>query len=289
MPQIDRALILKAATTIGVLGSGAHSAPRIIAALCNPKVSADQVAVLIAQEPALYVRVLRVANSAYYGQSRSITNVERALVLLGLDAVRGIAAAACLDRTLSLTGKCVLLNMQALIHHSHATAAAAESLARIVYPSLAPEAFIAGLLHNLGIAAQIQLDTPGIQAMIELRASGDNRDVRELELEKSAVNHAECSAVIFEAWQLPENLIAGTRHHHNPMLAPEAHRPLAALVNLGANLGLAAGITYVLEPKPTDRNETAMAYLGLNSEQMDSVAEKLPERVAELSAALSPG
>ena len=44
------------------------------------------------------------------------------------------------------------------MHHSHATAAAADSLARIVHPGLAQEAFIAGLLHNLGVAAQIHLE-----------------------------------------------------------------------------------------------------------------------------------
>jgi len=279
-------MILKAASTIGVLGSGAHSAPRIIAALCNASISADQVAGLISQEPSLYARVLRVANSAYYGQSRSITTVERALVLLGLDAVRGIAAAACLDRTLVRAGSIELINMRALMHHSHATAAAADSLARIVHPGLAQEAFIAGLLHNLGVAAQIHLDSPGIRAILELRRNGDARGIRELELEQSSVSHEDCASVIFEAWQLPESLIAGTCHHHDPMQAPAPHRQLAALVNLGATLGLAAGNTYALEPTPSERNEQAMECLGLSGSQVDEVAESLPERVAELSAAL---
>jgi len=100
------------------------------------------------------------------------------------------------------------------------------------------------------------------------------------------VSHEACASVIFEAWQLPENLVAGTCHHHDPMLAPEPHRKLAALINLGANLGLAAGSTYALELAPSERNEQAMDCLGLSSAQVDEVAEALPERVAELSAAL---
>ena len=90
--------ILKSAASIGVIGSGAGTVPRLMAALCDPDVSAAVVEDLVGRDPVLSLRVLRVANSAFYGQSRSITRIERALQLLGLDAVRGIAAAACLDR-----------------------------------------------------------------------------------------------------------------------------------------------------------------------------------------------
>src|ERR1700692_2204159 len=104
-PSVDRTQILRAAASLGVLGSGANSAPRIMGALCNPAVSPKQVAALVGREPALYARVLRVANSPYYGQSRSITTIDRALVILGTDAVRGIAAAACLDPRLRRRGE----------------------------------------------------------------------------------------------------------------------------------------------------------------------------------------
>jgi len=122
-----------------------------MAALCNSDVSPGEVESLVLGEPALYARVLRIANSAYYGQARSITTLSRAVVVLGLDAVRGIAAAACLDRTLPRGWKHPLVDMNAVVHHSVATAAAAEALARIRHPDLAAEAFVAGLLHkNLG-------------------------------------------------------------------------------------------------------------------------------------------
>jgi HD-like signal output (HDOD) protein len=179
-----------------------------------------------------------------------------------------------------------LVDMKALMQHSLATAAAAESLARIRNPALASEAFIAGLLHNLGIVVQIHLDSTGIKAMIELRKADDTRDMRALETEHVSVGHEECIAVVFEEWQLPESLITATRHHHDPMAAREPHRDLAALINLGANLGLASGSTFTLEPAPVARNATAMSWLGLNEDQVDDVAIALPARVAELRQAL---
>jgi HD-like signal output (HDOD) protein len=283
---VDRAQILKHAASIGVLGAGAHGAPQIMAALCNSEVDARVVGTLLRKEPALCARVLRVANSPYYGQSRSITTLDRALVVLGLDAVRGIAAAACLDRTMSPGSEQSLVDMGALLQHSLATASAAESLARIQNPALASDAFIAGLLHNLGIVVQLHLDSPGITAMIDLRKSDDTRDMRALESQHASIGHEECIAVIFEEWKLPESLIAATRHHHDPMAAIEPHRALAALINLGATLGLASGSTFMLEPVPIAHNAAAMSWLGLNEEQVDEVAIALPGRVAELRQAL---
>jgi HD-like signal output (HDOD) protein len=285
-PSIDRAQILKAAAALGVLGTGADAAPRIMAALCDPAVSAGQVAALVRKEPALYARVLRVANSPYYGQSRSITTIDRALVLLGVDAVRGIAAAACLDRSMPRRGEDSVVDIKSVVRHSIATAAAAESLARIRRPALAAEAFIAGLLHNLGIVVQLHLDAPGIRAMIRLREAGDLRAMRALESDCAAIGHEDCVGVIFEAWQLPESLIAAARDHHDPMAAAPLHRELAALINLGATLALAGGSTFGLEPSPVARNASAMAWLELDDEQLDGVALDMRARVAALRSAL---
>ncbi len=211
--------------------------------------------------------------------------MERALLRLGLDAVRGIAAVTCLDRTMVRSNGC-LVDMKVLVQHSLVTAAAAESLARIQRRSLAPAAFIAGLLHNLGVAVQIHLDTPGINAMIAARQTDATRDIRLLELECAAVGHEECVAVMFEAWQLPDSLVAAARHRHDPMEAPEAHRELASLVNLGANLALACGSTFMLEPAAVECNALAMTQAGIGEVDLNGVAAALPEHLAELRRAL---
>ena len=142
----NRELLLKAAATLGVLG-GSEAAPgRILSLLCNPRAEPAEVSALIKHQPALCARVLRVANSAYFGQSRQVKTVERAFFVLGMDGVRGVAAAACLERTLRVCGSTAVLNMNQLLKHSIATAVAAECLAGLVRPGLAADAFIAGLL-----------------------------------------------------------------------------------------------------------------------------------------------
>jgi HD-like signal output (HDOD) protein len=287
--QIGAAQILKAAASIGVLGGSVDSGPRLLVCLCNPQISAREIAALIQTEPAMYARVLRVANSPYYGKTRSVTTVERAIVLLGLDAVRGIAAAVCLDRIMTRENNGALVDVKALLLHSLGTAAAAEWLARLRRRTLASHAFIGGLLHNLGILVQVHLDPLGIKAIIDARQIDTALDIRLLEFERAAVRHEECAATIFAAWRLPDSLVAAAQHHHDPMAAPEAHRELTALINLGANLALACGNTFVLEPAPMERNLAAMTLLGISAEDLDRATMELPGRFDELRGAVLGG
>jgi HD-like signal output (HDOD) protein len=285
-PQFSVGQILNGAASLGLLGASAHSGPRLIAILCNPQISARETVDLIRTEPAIHLRILRVANSTYYGQMRSVTTIDRALVLLGLDAVRGIAAAVCVGRTMARGGTGPLVDLTALLHHGLAAATAAESLAGLTCPARSADAFIAGLLHNLGTVVQMHLDAPGMRSMIAARSVGAGRDMRALESMHAAVGHEECAATIFEAWQLPDALVAAARHHHEPSEAPGAHRELTALVNLGANLALASGHTFALESDPGVRDSSAVAQLGLSDADMNHVEASLPQRMGELRGAL---
>ena len=285
-PELDRR-ILRAAAALGVVGGGAHGAQRLLALLCDPQVSVAQVADVLAREPGLALRVLRVANSAFYGVSRHVRTIERAFTLLGLDAVRGIAAAACLDRTLPRGGETAPIDLDALVRHSLATAVAAESLARIRHRALAPDAFISGLLHNLGVTLQLQVDPGGFRSLLEALSAAPQGHLPELEAQRVLVGHEHCVAVLFDAWQLPAALVEATRHHHDPLGAAAEHRELAALLHLGVQLSLAGGNTHALEPCAPQRSAAAMALLGLDDADLDRVAAELPERVRLLREALA--
>lgn len=281
------AAILRAAAALGALSGGGHAAPRILAQLCDPEIKATEVTALIDCEPGLSLRVLRVANSAYYGLARKVTTVDRALVVLGLDAMRGIAAAAYLDRTVMRAGETTPIDLDALVRHSLGTAVAAEALARSRRCALAPEAFIAGLLHNLGVMVQLRLDPGGVDAMLEALRTTPERDRSVLEAECVSVGHEHCAAVLFEAWQLPAALAAAARHHHHPLRAPEPHRGLAALVNVGVHLSLACGNTHALEPAAGSPDRAAMALLGVDDADLERVSAELPARLTQLRDAFA--
>ena len=286
-PRFDAAQILEAAKSAGILGAGAQTGFGLVAALFDPIMTVDGLAALVSTEAVICARVLRVANSPFYGQRRRVTTVDHAFVILGFDAIRGIAAAVCLDRSLTPMAIDRPVDVQALLHHSVATAAAAESLGRLRRPDLASHAFVAGLLHNLGILVQAQLDPHGVGAMIESGRSDPGFDIRSLESQHAAVGHEECVASIFESWQLPTGLAEAARHHHNPAEATEAHRDLAILVGLGAQLAARSGSGSLLEPRHAHWVGTASEALRLTEQHMAQVADELPERVADLRATVT--
>jgi HD-like signal output (HDOD) protein len=282
---VTDAQIRKAASNVGVIGAS-HAAPRILSLLSNPRVDARDVAALISQEPGLSVRVLRIANSAFYGQSRNISTVESALRLLGLDAVRGIAAAACMDRTLLAQQGGAPLDLRQLVRHSLAAAIGARDLATRHRIGLAGDAFIGGLLHKLGVTVQIQLDGPGVRAMLEARAAGIEGDLTELEAGRVSVGHERCLEVVFSSWSLPEALVAACCHHHNPGEAPGGYVALASLVHLGACLALASGHTWALEPVAIAPSAAALAALGVEEGELAHISATLPDRVLALQSEL---
>src|SRR5258706_6119700 len=121
--------IIRAAGALSARGNNARL-PLVVAALSDPDISVTDIVAAMKRQPDLSARVLRVANSAYYGQTRGIDTVDRAIMLLGLDAVRGIAAAACFNHALLSSRDTALLDTTAFLRHSVAVAVAAETLAR---------------------------------------------------------------------------------------------------------------------------------------------------------------
>jgi HD-like signal output (HDOD) protein len=282
--SIDNSEVIRAATTLGVIGGGAASAHRILAALCDPALGAEQIAELVQREPGLAARVLKVANSAYYGRSREVSSVVQALLVLGLDAVRGIAAAACLDRSIVRTEPRAAIDPQALVSHSVASGFAAESLAKLRHTSIAAEAFMGALLHDFGVPVQERVDTPGVIALLEALENTPDANVSELEKSLVKIGHEQCAEIVFDAWQLPRSMVIAAKYHHDPMAAPGPARELATLVHLGVQVALEAGFIHGLEPRPLPvPREPLLKFLQIDAGSLDLIGETLAERVLLLT------
>jgi HD-like signal output (HDOD) protein len=278
--SIADADILQAAKALGVIGGGDKSAYQILATLCDPKLDARQISEVIQRDPGIAARVLKVANSAYYGSSRRIGSLDRALLLLGLDGIRTIAAAACLDRGTPRNSHRAPIDPRALTLHCLASAFAAESLSKRSGRAGPTEAFMAALLHDFGIPVQERLDSPGVVQLLQALAADPEGSPAELEEALVQVSHARCAEVVFQDWHLPETIVTAVRHHEAPARAPAPLRELASLVHLGMLVAFQAGFMHPLEPRPGRvARELLVRSLGLAEEDIEPIAAGLPERV----------
>ena len=281
-----RAAILEAANALHMEGTGKNSPARLIGQLCDERLTADELVTRIEAHPVLCARVLKVANSPYYGQGGSVATIKRALLLLGVNAVRGIAAAACIRQVMPHRMG-LIPDLPAIMTHSLATAVACDMLASAALPSVAPDAFIAGLIHNLGAVVQASLNPTGTAALIAARLADSSQNLRTVELQYCQPGHEECAAVLFDSWSLPESLVISAQHHHMPQQAPESNRLLARLVWAGGHLALCCRKTYALEPVAPARDDAGLLELGVLPKHLDFVMAELGQKVELLNRALT--
>lgn len=281
-----RKQILHAATSLGPITAAAGAA-RLLAALYAEPVDVRSVVGLINSEPAITIRVLRVANSAYYGLSWSVASVRRAVLVLGLDAVRAIAAAACLERALPATAASVHKARQLLLH-SIATAAACQALAADTHPTRAADAFLSGLLHDIGVAVQLRLDAYDgfIQLAQPPTSSSADAGLKPALAGHDGRDHAEGGALIVSEWNLPIWLSWVVAAHGRPFDVPAPHRPLACLLALADQLAVQHGYGHGPDDHHAWNTEALASEALVPIACIDAVGRRLPDLTEHIYQAL---
>jgi len=275
--------ILGAARAIGTVGGSSGTISALLAVLYSDDADPYRISELISCEPGLTARVLKVANSSYYGLSRSVSSVERAVLVLGLDAVRGIAASACLERAMP-RADAAGIDPAPLLEHSIAVAAASQSIAKLCRPQLANDVFIAAVLHDLGAVLQNRANPHGLQKFLAGEGGATlDRGLREMQL--VGFTHEHAAAVAFESWSLPESLTLPVLHHHAPLAAPASCRDQACILNLADHLAARIGLDPLKEWNVDAWPEPVIAALGLTVAALEPILAALPDQAAGLSNA----
>lgn len=246
--------------------------PRLLRVLAEQDVNLQyqQLRELLRVDPALAARVLKVANSAFYG-ARSIASIDRALTVLGAVAVAGIAVVARFDGALALRGSPgeVLVRLR---RHSLVTAVAAKALAERVADRVwnRESAFVLGLLHDLGWLVQLQLQNErSLQCAGAPAAS--SREPEE---------HAVLSAALFAHWQLPAQFIDAVRDHHG---LPDPGRVSmgSALLAVAEQCAGYAGDEFGPRPAPAD-TQLCVARFGLTEAELAGLGTQCAAEAAAI-------
>ncbi len=194
-------------------------------------VNIRQIANTISHDPALASKILKTVNSSFYGQSQPIGTISHALVILGLNSVRTLALGFSLVNKLKEAGDNQIDHL-AFWKRSLFTAVAARSLAREIGLPQQEEAFLGGLLQDLGMLAMAQaLGEPYGRLVIE--AGENHRRLSRIETENLQADHSEVGAALAESWKLPPVLIAPIRYHEEPQGCPEELLPIVRCTMLG--------------------------------------------------------
>jgi len=246
----------------------------------NPNASARTLQEVITRDQALAARILRIVNSAMYSLRGKVTTVSHAVTILGMDSIRSIIMSASVQQILQTgVAKRHDLGTRLLFDHSWGAAVASGFLARHTdYPNT-EEAFLCGLMHDIGKPILMK-NFPDLYAQVMAEVYKGQFAFHPLELQAFGFSHAHVGALIAEKWDFPAPFVDAIGCHHDPLAAKE-HAHLACLVSMANSMMVQMEIGFEKNKDLDLQAEPAAGFLRLDSQKLVKITEDTRIKLAE--------
>ena len=182
--------------------------------LNNPRSSISDIGKIISTDSGLTVRLLRLANSAFYGFSSEINTIDRALIVIGTKELHDLVlATTVLSMFKSMSSKSI--NMEAYWRHNIACGVAAKTIAVFRRDVKIEQFFVAGILHDIGRLLLLSNIPDRIDLALQ-RSESKNKLLYEVERQVIGFDHGQLGKTLLSRWNIPANLIDMVGYHHQP-------------------------------------------------------------------------
>jgi len=260
---------------------------KVVELVEDPKSTAQDLHKVISGDPALCSRILKVVNSSFYGLPGQIGSINRAIVMLGLNAVKNIAIAASLAKLFRGGDLTPTFSAREIWTHSNLTAAASKMIANSLRLGLADEAFLAGLIHDIGLMVEMQADRTKLIDVLR-RVGADSKgvpatDMIEAENAVFEANHQEFGAGLCEKWKFPKSFTIVTGYHHRPLEVPTENRTLVSIVYIADRLAADTGLGFRQDLLNTTIDPAVLEFLKLPVEKLNEIRTTLIAQSKDLS------
>ncbi len=280
----QEAMILATIQEISHIATLPEITLKIIRIVEDPDSSAQDLNKVITNDPALGARILKVVNSAFYGLPGQIGSINRAIVLLGLNAVKNIAIAASLAKLFRGGQICSQFNAKDLWQHSVAVATTTQLLAKEIGLGLPDEAFLAGLIHDIGIMVEMQARRARLVETFEKHAADPSQNFREVEHQVLGATHEQFGAALCRHWKFPASFGFVTGFHHRPLELAGPNRTLTALVHVADVLSKKQTTGFVTDVEHNEPLEQILKDMSITPQRIENVLTALPGAMEEASA-----
>ncbi len=247
----------------------------------DPNVSARALQEVISRDQALSARMLRIVNSPLFCLSREVSTLSHAITLLGMESVRSILMAAgihqVVQRGLANRGD---LGTKLLADHSWGAGIAARAIALKTKYSNPEEAFLCGLMHDIGKPVLLK-NYPAQYNQIFSEVYSGRETFHQAELRLFGFSHAHVGALIADKWKFPPQMVEGIGYHHNPLSAPKC-RQLACVINLSNLLMIRMEVGFEKDKSLDLPREASVESLGLSQSSLEAVIVEVQEACAAM-------
>lgn len=245
-------------------------ASQVLRVSADPDATAEDLRKIIAMDQALTSQILKISNSAMFGMVRGVTTLTQAIMTLGFSTIKSVVIASS-AKNLYHRGT-VGLQERLIWEHALVSAIASRAFAKSLrFPRL-EEAFIGGLLHDIGKSV-MGVKFPERYAALLRSVYNDGGICLDLELETFGFDHAMVGEALVTQWNLAASLQAAVRWHHDPIQAGGDHRELAAIVALANQMALEERVGIGDPAHLESATHQAMEILGLGPEALAGIKE----------------
>jgi HD-like signal output (HDOD) protein len=232
---------------------------------------------LIEQDPAIAAKVLRVANSAAYGNTH-IASITGALSMLGMNTIRALVVAIAYQQAIAGKQQSMLFSKLDFWQHSLAVGIAARILGKIKMPSDAEELYLTGLIHDVGYLVLDRFEPEQLDICIKI-ARAAQLELHQAELKVLGFTHAEVGGLLAEKWGMAPAMVAPVAFHHRPMADTE-HFAKTSIIAAADVLAHQCGYRNN-SPATVTPDDSALTSIDLPAEQFDVIRNVIKAEVAK--------
>ncbi len=253
---------------------------RVMQMIEDPFCSSSDLAKVIQADPAMAAKVLKLANSSYYGFRQKIANIPQAVTLLGFATLKNTLLAAAVFDLFRVAG--TGFDLPALWTHSVTTATAAKLLAkRAKYPQ-SETAFTAALMHDVGKIVLARFIPQGLAEIVGV-IEKEHLAMYDAEKKVLGLSHPALGAWVLGRWGLPAPVVEAVEFHHHPTRAQNGF-DLAGIVYLANILAHRSGIGYSGDGLPREMDPVVLEYYHLNETALADMQDALVFKRLEIEA-----
>lgn len=196
----------------------------------NPDVALKEIAGLIQSDPGLASKVLKTVNSSFYGLPKPCPSIERAIVILGLKAIKSLVLGFSMVNLTKGMGED--LDLGDFWKHTILAAVGARQIAQDTGMPEPDEVFAAALMQDIGVLTMLAVNT-GVYAPILTETSSCHHDLMEMEHQQLNLDHVQVGTAMAEKWRMPTPIVVGIRHHHDSVPPQDENEQLIKCIVAG--------------------------------------------------------
>jgi len=247
---------------------------KIIQTLNDPNSSAKDLKNVIVNDQSISAKVINLANSAYFGFNRRITEITKAIVVIGFKTVKNIVLSISIIDTVKKISDSREFDRTEFWYNSVGTAQTTVNLGNFLNITNKESLFVCGLLHDIGKVMMDYFYPDQYDKVIE-KGKESVQDIYKIEEDVFGFDHTEAGFWISQNWEFPEILSYSIRFHHNVKNAPEDYRKIAAIVAISDFISRSAGFGNPPIRKTDDYIDDAIDILSLKYSYVNNLIEDL--------------